>query len=729
MKKTFFKSILCASLFVGALTSCNEVEDLYNPELVREKAKQALGLDIAPNQDWNMTSIVTANITLNEDALSDYSFRIYTANPLDKNSGATILADYPIKTDAQGKASVSFKFEMPSYLKYVYVARVDNHGRRWVGVSSIKNGTLNKTFGANSSASTRTANEFPTMSAPYEESTVNSLEAYTITDSDLNRPLKDIMVANNNSKTIKLIGKSYNQAEGFNLYYDNGGMVSYPNVVTEGTFKFIIGEGATWEIPADKNPQISGIDIIVASGGTLRFSGKIQPTLGARIIVMPGGKIESESTNAYIYADGSTVLIYNAGTINTNIIELSRGGLLYNATTGVIEATTIKTSGGGQQTGWDQTANKPILAEEKIINEGRIKAGEITSNGMQGELYNGCLIRADKISVKQLNLKTPSAIEVPTIECNEYYLRKDCIVRATTLRTVNGSLYVEYIGNNGNALLSVETMDLSGNTVYINDEVFVEASVIKMNGGIVENNNDWIKEQLANNDIEIFKKGGAPITILPSKETTDIAQADCIGDGNIPAPKEDETSNANIYTYAFEDLSKEVGDYDMNDVVLKCSAPINGEITVQLVAAGAMKNLYVYFYDEQKDIRTPLFGGKEVHEALGVEAGLLANTNPQSDVKGKICEQKISVNDGFLFVKHGDFYIVDEQGRESHIPTFDATFTPGLPPYGICVPEDWRYPREYTSVIDAYPAFKDWAGDVTKQNWYTAENSDANNVY
>ena len=84
---------------------------------------------------------------------------------------------------------------------------------------------------------------------------------------------------------------------------------------------------------------------------------------------MPGGKIESESTNAYIYADDPTVLIYNAGTIDTNIIEISGGGQLYNATTGVIEATTIKTSGGGQQIGWDQAANKPILREEKIINE------------------------------------------------------------------------------------------------------------------------------------------------------------------------------------------------------------------------------------------------------------------------------------------------------------------------------------------------------------------------
>ena len=197
MKKTFFKSILCASLFVGALTSCNEVEDLYNPALVREKAKQALGLDIAPDQDWNMTSVVTANITLNEDALSDYSFRIYTANPT-SNANAVILAEESVKTDTNGKASASFKFEMPSYLKLVYVARVDSHGRRMIGISNVQDGVVSKAFGESSLASTKaiTDYELPTMDAPYTKDEVNSL----ITSST------DVNSIELFNKTIRIIG-------------------------------------------------------------------------------------------------------------------------------------------------------------------------------------------------------------------------------------------------------------------------------------------------------------------------------------------------------------------------------------------------------------------------------------------------------------------------------------------------------------------------------------------
>ena len=147
----------------------------------------------------------------------------------------------------------------------------------------------------------------------------------------------------------------------------------------------------------------------------------------------------------------------------------------------------------------------------------------------------------------------------------------------------------------------------------------------------------------------------------------------------------------------------------------------------KLAAAGAMKNLYVYFYNEQTDIRTPLFDGKEVHVAFGVEEGTIVNTGITSSTT--VVEQTISVDEGFLFTTHGDFYIVDEQGRESHIPTFDATFNLGDAPYGICVPYDWKYPREYVSVINAYPTFVDWAGDVNVQDWYTTDKADANSIY
>ena len=112
---------------------------------------------------------------------------------------------------------------------------------------------------------------------------------------------------------------------------------------------------------------------------------------------------------------------------------------------------------------------------------------------------------------------------------------------------------------------------------------------------------------------------------------------------------------------------------------------------------------------------------------MGVAEGTITNTGIGDAVSS--IEQTISVSSDFLFSTHGDIYIVDEQGRESHVPNFDSSFVKGDAPYGICVPCDWRYPQEYVSIIKAYPAFKDWAGDINEQDWYTEDKAESGKVY
>lgn len=707
MKKTIFKSILCASLFVGALTSCNEVEDLYNPELVREKAKQALGLDIAADQDWNMTSVVTANLTLNEDALSNYSFRIYSGNPINDDK-AVVLANVPVTTDAQGKAKASFQFEMPSYLKYVYVARVDDHGRRWIGTSRVQNGVISKEFGESSSASTKaiTDYEFPTISSPYTEDDVNSLlaNAYDLTQGLTNDQGFRGMVGEMGNTVAKIAGKGV--VCNYNFGFDAFGY---------GEYKLIIGEGATWELPAG-DLRITSVDIIVANGGTLKFTGKLEFAAGARLIVMEGGVVDNTTSTASRENINISAgcLLYNAGDLNVNTIYSDNGACLQNDETGVWKTNTTKCAGGG---GW-----------ENFINWGKIESNEIISNGNQGTFYNACLVRANTLTLDKLSLRENSAIEVPYISCNAFYLRENSIVRATTIKP-NQAIIVDYIGaSNGNALLSAETLDLNGLPQQLDTEVYVEVKNLFNNGRYDEQfavgvHQEYYTQYGFYDLYKTFPIGEAPLYII-NDETDDIEAAECTGDGNKPNDYVPPTP-ANTITYAFEDLNKEVGDYDMNDVVLKCTGPVDGKITIKLVAVGAQKNLFVYFKNKQNNQQIALFDGKEAHAALGVAEGTITNTGIGDAVS--TVEQTISVESDFLFTTHGDIYIVDEQGRESHIPNFDATFVNGLPPYGICVPCDWKYPQEYVSVIKAYPSFEDWAGDVNEQDWYTK--ADESKIY
>ncbi|MBO5381959.1 MAG: DUF4842 domain-containing protein [Bacteroides sp.] len=715
MKKTLFKSVLCATLFVGALTSCNDIEDLYNPELVREKAKKALGLDIAADQDWNMTSVVTANVTLNEDALSDYSFRIYTADPLDKNSGATILADYPVKTDAQGKASASFKFEMPSYLEYVYVARVDSHGRRMIGLSKIQNGAISKAFGESSSVSTKAVTDyaFPTINFPYTEAEVETLlaDAYDLTQGLSNSDGFNGMAGETGKTVAKIAGEGV--VCNFANRFDDG-----------GSNKLIIADGATWEIPDNGGIlQIKDVDIIVANGGTLKFTGKLQLTGSTRLIVMEGGVVDNTTSVALsngeysIKADGTngSVSIYNAGTLNANYIYADQGAALYNTATGVWKTKTTHCAGGN---GW-----------ENFINWGKIESDAITSNGDQGTLYNACLIRASKLTVDQLSVNANSAVEVPTIDCNSIYLRENSIVRATTVAP-SRKISVNYIGQEGGkALFSAETWELkdSPNNIDSNN-VYIEMETFKLNGQTPQDTPwDYTKQVFD----KCFPNGKYPIgeapLIISSEAASSIENADCVGQGNTPKDKVIEELLGSSNIYAFEDMNADGGDYDMNDVVIECTRLENNQISIKLLAAGATKQVYAFFRDKRSNAEPiNLFG--ELHEAFGQPSGIIINTGAQVNNLASITHAPITVDSGFLFSQHGDIYIVDSQHREAHLPQFTEGFQPGDAPYGILVPANWKYPKEWINIATAYPEFAAWAGgDDTASGWYAHPSS--SNVY
>ena len=81
-------------------------------------------------------------------------------------------------------------------------------------------------------------------------------------------------------------------------------------------------------------------------------------------------------------------------------------------------------------------------------------------------------------------------------------------------------------------------------------------------------------------------------------------------------------------------------------------------------------------------------------------------------------ETTIAVNGSSFNYYKADFFIVNEsKGIEVHVPS--ATGEKGLPPYGICVPTKWAWPTERTCIIEAYPAFKWFAANLSSNlNWY-----------
>ena len=180
-----------------------------------------------------------------------------------------------------------------------------------------------------------------------------------------------------------------------------------------------------------------------------------------------------------------------------------------------------------------------------------------------------------------------------------------------------------------------------------------------------------------------------------------------------------------IYSYAFEDTR--YGDYDMNDVVLKVRED-GDDIVLKLVATGAALDLNIRLYDNAgedgmeygSNFITLSYNDKiEVHEMLGVEHGYLTNTGADNNEGANAYPIEIRVPKA----NYADYrklrlaiYIPTQQGKEDYEMRLAGS---GQAPYGVIIPEDWKWPREFVNITIAYPEFKGFAETAgANEDWY-----------
>ena len=166
-----------------------------------------------------------------------------------------------------------------------------------------------------------------------------------------------------------------------------------------------------------------------------------------------------------------------------------------------------------------------------------------------------------------------------------------------------------------------------------------------------------------------------------------------------------------VYTFCFEDTR--LGDYDMNDVVIKAKRINDTQVQYEIIACGAYNELFIKNVD-------PAWENTEVHELFGKKAGTFINT-VIGEEKLKSVTIKKNVSSTFtLLDRNSQPYIYDK--------TTDSTTklaTKGQDPHGIMIPSDFKYPCEKVCIKDAYKTFNDWGqNSVSYTNWYTKPTSD-----
>ncbi len=164
----------------------------------------------------------------------------------------------------------------------------------------------------------------------------------------------------------------------------------------------------------------------------------------------------------------------------------------------------------------------------------------------------------------------------------------------------------------------------------------------------------------------------------------------------------------NFYTFCFEDT--ELGDYDMNDIVIKARRLNTTQVEYRIVACGA--------YDELKVMGINgniINGNTEVHRMFGLDGGYIntssQNAEPVVDV--------IKVDSKFSFLNEGTQpYVYDiTTGKTIRLSK------KGEDPHGIMIPYDFRYPKEKICIKNAYSKFNNWGQNrITSTDWYIYPN-------
>jgi hypothetical protein len=161
-----------------------------------------------------------------------------------------------------------------------------------------------------------------------------------------------------------------------------------------------------------------------------------------------------------------------------------------------------------------------------------------------------------------------------------------------------------------------------------------------------------------------------------------------------PPPKVDK----NKYTFCFEDTP--LGDYDLNDVVIRAYRQDKTHVVWQVVACGAYDEVYI------KNIKGTLIAeDREVHSMFPGKAPLqFINTEQPVPETTPFPTEIQEVPEDFSFLKEEyQPYIYDgTTGVEVKLALV------GQDPHGIMVPYEFRYPLERQRVCWAYPDFNSW---------------------
>lgn len=768
MKKMYLMKGMAVMALGLIVASCNKMDfdqDAYQKAKEAESRQKFInnvmgGQDIDPNQTWSTTKSVSITVTPQKDGI----LKIYAANPI-----GNIVAPLYTTTAVAGKET-TFTVTRPADVEMLY-ATVLNEDGLIADLLAFNATEASVTVDMTDDTTTRsisrrapqvptyttfgTTNPIPVPAVPTDlpTSANANIKIENNTTTEWGYDGQTVFIAENVTLTIT---QQWGKA-GSKVYMSKGSKI----VNTSGTLcmsgSYIYNDGGTIEggLLLDNNSVIwnkGTIDtkdaninyqndnsLIYNSGmitannftvgqkgtlwneGTVTCTGTLKGNNSSSQIYngsghnMTAARLELNNNSQYLWNDGTLTItgaIYstnnatciNNGTLNAQSFDGSAGISFLNRTD-----KTVNISGGTTITN----------ANSLWVNDGIYNTGTFLVQAGNSQVFNNC------------RLNVTGKFTMGNNDGSRFVLQGDASVVCDSFDW-NGDNYF-FMG--GGSLLKVAKTLKSNNTN--SDKGFFnttsEYAVISAKAITTDNPNGqwraWYEGKIYVDTDEHF----ALIKINDGQSNMKLADGALLTGKQGTAPVEWEESTCRpeykgkkkdpdpvmYYYYAFEDLGA-IGDFDFNDVVLRVSAPNNGELTVQLCAAGGTLESQV-IYNEQ-----PL--GTEVHKAFGVELG---GGNSDMVNTGHTKHDFVTLGtvtvDNSADMKNLPFGIVVKGNDGKSVKVTNEVDHKGTAPLMIMVsgyPEGdnagkWFWAKERVNISVAYPDFGAWGANVEEnQDWY-----------
>ena len=503
-----------------------------------------------------------------------------------------------------------------------------------------------------------------------------------------------------------------------------------------------------WTLPEGEQRIGGNAYILIANGGELNIPANAYMTFvnQARIVVMPGGKITGAGKIAITNGTAEDGYGYNGGTINIGTFCNNFGTFFNygNMTIGTLE---------GPSTNSLYINHKKMLVTQAPKSSGTANLRLYNNCWFEcTNTYAGrCIVQGENAYFKAGNLEM-SCSEDATPDPSYIYAMNNSLMEVTgavALNNVNivgptesdyaflqfGSVEGAYEAHNlstatnytvtdetmvtaisNNIYLSIDNLNVTDNAYSL---TACEKVINMLNGTNTYEYNKKMADPYAQAGAVLYSQVGNGNAVLVQKgayNVAEIEESEC-SPGITPIeiveiPVIEDTYP--VYTYAFEDTNG--GDYDMNDVVIRAQEIAGDKIQLTVVASGATLQLYLHLYPAASPVNGEVahYEGQyivlcdddsqeaEVHAMMGAprEYGasncVMLNTGVTDNTGADALPAVITINKGSYDPAALPLAIYSEENGEMRLSRT------GEPPYGIVIPGNWKWPKEYINIMTAY---------------------------